>query len=64
MERKWLKEARKSKGLSQETVAEKVRVTRQTYLRYESGERNPRPAVAARIGAVLDVDRDKFFWPE
>lgn len=64
MERTWLKEARKLKGWSQETVAEKVRVTRQTYLRYESGERNPRPLIAARIGAILGVDKGKFFWPE
>ena len=64
MERKWLKEARCLKGLSQEAVAEKVEITRQTYLRYESGERNPRPLIAARIGIVLGVDKGKFFWPE
>jgi len=64
LERTWLKEARKSKNLSQEEVALMVDVTRQTYLRYESGERNPRPVIAAKISTILGVDRDKFFWPE
>lgn len=62
MKREWLISARKEKGLSQETVAKDIGVTRQSYLRYESGERTPRPETAAKIENVLGVCKEKFFW--
>ena len=62
MERKWLISARKKKGLTQEAVAKNIGVTRQSYMRYETGERNPRPETAARIEDVLAVRKEDFFW--
>lgn len=64
MKREWLIDARKSQNKTQEQVAETIGVARQTYLRYESGERTPNAQIALLIEKALGVPKEKFFWPE
>lgn len=63
MKREWLVKARKGKGVSQAKVARAIGVAPVTYGRYEAGDRTPSPNIATAIGAVLNVPREKFFWP-
>lgn len=63
MERHWLREAREQKKLSQEQVSEMLGLNRATYCRYERGERTPSPAIAGDIGHLMNVPKEKFFWP-
>ena len=51
--RKWLKDIRLAKGLSQLDVAKKVHITFQYYSYIENGERRPSPQVAKRIAVAL-----------
>lgn len=51
--RKWLKDIRLSKGLSQLDVAKTVHITFQYYSYIENGERRPSPQVAKRIAVAL-----------
>ena len=51
--RKWLKDIRLAKGLSQLDVAKKVHITFQYYSYIENGERRPSPQVAKRIAIAL-----------
>lgn len=60
--RKWLVDARKIKSLTQESLANEVGISRTSYVRYEKGERTPKPITAKKIAALLDIDKSKFFW--
>ncbi|MBQ0010901.1 MAG: helix-turn-helix transcriptional regulator [Ruminococcus sp.] len=55
-----LKDARIKKGLSQQELAEKLFVTRQTVSRWESGNRYPDYDVLNRISAELDVSASEL----
>jgi len=48
--------------LSQETLAELLRVRQQTYSKYETGEVTPPPKQRARIAAILGVP-PSVLWP-
>ena len=63
MKRVWLVEARKQKEMSQAKVAHAIGVAPVTYGKYEAGDRTPSPDIATAIGAILNVPREKFFWP-
>jgi transcriptional regulator with XRE-family HTH domain len=47
--------ARKQKGLTQEELADRARITVRTIQRLESGEANPRPYTLKAIAAALDT---------
>lgn len=51
--RKWLKNIRLAKGLSQSDVSKSVHITFQYYSYIEKGERRPSPQVAKRIAVAL-----------
>lgn len=53
-----LKEARKSKGLSQKEMAEKLFLSQQAYAKYEVGAAKPNTEMLTQIAAVLDVSID------
>ncbi len=55
--RKWLKETRDSKGLTQEEVAKLSGISRSHYTQIESGNKTPSVEVAKRIAKTL-----KFEW--
>lgn len=61
MVRKWLIDARDSKGYSQEEVADSIGITRQYYGMIESGVRNPRVPLAQNIGNFLNINWTLFF---
>ena len=49
---------RKKQNWTQETLAEKIGVSRQTVAKWESGESAPDLATAGRLSEVLDVSLD------
>ncbi len=51
---------RKIKGLTQEALAEKISVSRQTIAKWESGESTPDIATAAALSRELDVSLDEL----
>ena len=51
--RKWLKDIRLAKGLSQLDVSKAAQITFQYYSYIENGERRPSPQVAKRIAIAL-----------
>lgn len=51
---------RKEKGLSQEKLAEKVNVTRQTISNWELGETSPNPEQLMLLSAALDRSIDEL----
>lgn len=53
-----LREARKSTGMTQKEVAEKVGVARSTYALYETGERSPDVEVVKKLAEALNVTGD------
>lgn len=56
-----LKKAREKTGLTQEQLAEKVGVVRQTILFLEKGEYNPSLRLAYKISKIVKVPIDKLF---
>ena len=56
-----LKEFREKAGLTQEQLAEKVKVARQTILFLEKGQYNPSLRLAFRISKVLDAPIEVLF---
>ncbi len=64
MKNKRLKIARIEKDLSQEQLAEKLGVTRQTIGLIESGTYNPTLKLCVAICKALDKTLDELFWPE
>ena len=51
---------RKLKGLSQEELAEKIQVSRQTLSKYETGESLPDIEKCSRLAEILDVSLDEL----
>ena len=57
---KKLKQLRKSKGLTQEQVSEKVDITRSTISNYEIGRRTPHLKDLSALAGVFGVGLDYF----
>jgi putative transcriptional regulator len=56
-----LKKARENAGLTQEQLAEKVEVARQTILFLEKGQYNPSLRLAYKISKIVKVPINKLF---
>lgn len=59
-----LKQIREEKGMTQQTLAEKLYVTRQAVSRWECGARYPDLLTAKKIAAILDVSLDELLSGE
>lgn len=59
--RQWLLDIRKGFELTQEQVAEKADIARQTYSMIETGERNPSVKNAKKIADALGFQWTLFF---
>lgn len=60
----WLRNIRKSKGLSQANIARKANISQQTYSAIETGERTPSVDTAKKIAKALDFDWTLFYGDE
>lgn len=60
----WLKEARTSKEMTQEQVADECGIVRSYYTMIENGTRTPHPDIAKKIADVLGFDWTKFYEKE
>ena len=59
-----LKSARAAKDLSQQQLAELVKVSRQTISAIEKGDYNPTINLCIAICTALDKTLDELFWEE
>ncbi|MBS7619905.1 helix-turn-helix transcriptional regulator [Candidatus Bathyarchaeota archaeon] len=59
-----IKELREKHGLTQEDLAQKVDVTRQTILFLEKGKYNPSLRLAYKIARVFNLKIDEVFYFE
>lgn len=59
-----LKSARAAKDLSQQQLAELVKVSRQTISAIEKGDYNPTINLCIAICEALDKTLDELFWEE
>lgn len=59
-----LKSARAAKDLSQQQLAELVKVSRQTISAIEKGDYNPTINLCITICTALDKTLDELFWEE
>lgn len=59
-----LKSARVLKDMSQEELATKVGVSRQTIIAIEKGDYNPTINLCIKICKTLDKKLDDLFWEE
>ena len=59
-----MKAARAGKDLSQEELAKRCNVSRQTISAIEKGDYNPSVYLCIAIGKALDKTLDELFWPE
>ena len=59
-----LKSARAAKDLSQQQLAELVKVSRQTISAIEKGDHNPTINLCIAICKALDKTLDELFWEE
>ncbi len=59
-----LKSARAAKDLSQQQLAELVKVSRQTISALEKGDYNPTINLCIAICKALDKTLDELFWEE
>lgn len=59
-----LKSARAAKDLSQQQLAELVKVSRQTISAIEKGDYNPTISLCIAICKALDKTLDELFWEE
>ena len=57
-----MKEARTALGLSQQEVADKVGVSRQTINAIEKGDYNPTIRLCIEVCKVLNKTLDELFW--
>jgi putative transcriptional regulator len=57
-----LREIRNQKGMTQETLARAVGVTRQTIIAVEQGKFVPSVKLALELGAALQTPLDRLFW--
>lgn len=60
-DRKWLREVREEKELTQEHLAEKLGITRQHIGMLENGISSPSPKLAKKIASILGFEWTKFF---
>ena len=58
-----MKAARAAKGLTQQELADRVGVTRQTVVAIEKGDYNPTVRLCVEICRALGVTLDGLFWP-
>ena len=59
-----LKALRQAKGIRQEDLAAALDVSRNTVIRWESGDNEPRVSEIVKIAAVLDVSLDELMTGE
>ena len=59
-----LRQARLASGLTQAAVAEKIRVDRTTYNKYEVGRVEPSLHTAYQLAVLLQVTLDELLRPE
>lgn len=59
-----MKAARAGKDLSQEELAKRCNVSRQTISAIEKGDYNPSVYLCIAICKELDKTLDELFWPE
>ena len=59
-----MKAARAGKDLSQEELAKRCNVSRQTISAIEKGDYNPSVYLCIAICKALDQTLDELFWPE
>lgn len=59
--RKWLREIRNCKGISQKTAAELAGISTSFYADIERGFRNPSPTTAQSIAEALGFEWTLFF---
>jgi len=57
-----LREIRNQKGLTQETLARVVGVTRQTIIAVEQGRYVPSVKLALELSAALETPLEQVFW--
>lgn len=62
--RKWLKELRDGRCLTQEQVAKSAGISRSHYTHIEQGNKTPSPKVAQDIAKVLNFKWMRFFEDE
>jgi transcriptional regulator with XRE-family HTH domain len=60
----WVKDVRKSSGMTSDEVCKQANISIQHYNFIENGKRRPSVAVAKRIAAVLGFDWTRFFEDE
>ena len=58
-----MKEARHQKGLSQQELADKLGVSRQTINAIEKGDYNPTIRLCIGICKILGLTLNDLFWP-
>ena len=56
-----LQKVRTEKGLTQQTLADKCGVVRQTISEIENGRNKPSVELAKKLGEILEIDWVKFF---
>jgi putative transcriptional regulator len=59
-----IKELRAKHGLTQEDLADKVEVTRQTIIAIESGKYNPSLDLAFKMSKIFKLPIEEIFEPE
>ena len=59
-----LRMARKERGYSQETLAEKLEVSRQSITKWETGNAFPELQKLLQLSVILDKDLDWLMWDE
>lgn len=57
-----IKEYRNKLGCSQEELARKLTITRQTMNSIENGKTNPNIELCIKIAKILKTDLDTIFW--
>lgn len=62
--RKWLRDIRKARGLTEGAVAAAAGITQVAYHWIETGKRTPRPETAKKIAAVLGFEWTRFYEDE
>lgn len=59
-----VRQVRQAKQLTQEALAQKVEVSRQTIIALEKGNYTPSIKLALQLASVLDMKIDQLFWLE
>ena len=59
-----MKAARKARGLSQDELAKRIQVSRQTINMIERGDYNPTLRLCVQICRELGCTLDELFWEE